>query len=128
MIGVILAGGDGTRLKTSTGQDICKSLRKIKDKHLIEFALDNLIETGVEKAYVVVGKQGDLIKNALGDAYGNIAIEYVHQPQQIGLVNAFVQALNVINCDEPIILQLADEIFVKLNAEAIKNASKIGLG
>ena len=124
MIGVILAGGDGTRLKTSTGQDICKSLRKIKDKHLIEFALDNLIETGVEKAYVVVGKQGDLIKDALGDAYGNIAIEYVHQPQQIGLVNAFVQALNVINCDEPIILQLADEIFVNLNAEAIKNASK----
>ena len=124
MIGVILAGGDGTRLKTSTGQDICKSLRKIKDKHLIEFALDNLIETGVEKAYVVVGKQGDLIKDALGDAYGDIAIEYVHQPQQIGLVNAFVQALNVIDCNEPIILQLADEIFVKLNAEAIKNAFK----
>ena len=124
MIGVILAGGDGTRLKTSTGQDICKSLRKINDKHLIEFALDNLIETGVEKAYVVVGKQGDLIKDALGDAYGNIAIEYVHQPQQIGLVNAFVQALNVINCDEPIILQLADEIFVNLNAEVIKNAFK----
>ena len=124
MIGVILAGGDGTRLRTSTGQDICKSLRKIKDKYFIEFALDYLIETGVEIAYIVVGKQGDLIKAALGNTYGNVAIEYVYQPQQIGLVNAFVQALNIINCDEPIILQLADEIFVKLNTEAVRNAFK----
>ena len=39
MVGVILAAGDGTRSKMSTGQDICKSLRKINDKHLIEYAL-----------------------------------------------------------------------------------------
>jgi dTDP-glucose pyrophosphorylase len=124
MIGVILAAGDGTRLKASTGQDICKALRKIKDKHLIIYALDNLIELGVTKAYIVVGKQGDLIKEAVGDAYENLIIEYVHQSQQKGLVNAFMQALNVMDCNEPVILQLSDEIFVNLNVEAIKNAFK----
>ena len=121
MIGVILAGGDGTRLRQSTGQDICKSLRKIKDMHLIEFALNNLINLDITEAYVVVGKQGDLIKEAIGSKYKSVNVNYVHQPQQIGLVNAFVQALNVIDDDETVILQLADEIFVDLKTESIKN-------
>ena len=124
MIGVILAGGDGTRLKMSTGQDICKSLRKIKDKHLIEFALNNLISLDITEVYIVIGKQGDLIKEAIGNNYKSLNVNYVHQPQQIGLVNAFVQALNVIADDETVILQLADEIFVDLKTESIKNALK----
>ena len=122
MIGVILAAGDGTRLKTSTGQNICKSLRKINDKHLIEFALGNLIDLDVTKVYIVVGKQGDEIKNVIGDKYKNLTVNYVQQPQQKGLVNAFVQALKVIDDNETVILQLADEIFVDLNVASIKNA------
>ncbi len=122
MVGVILAAGDGTRLKMSSGQDICKSLRKINDKHLIEYALDNLIDLGVTDAYVVVGKQGDLIKETIGDKYKSLIVHYVHQAQQNGLVNAFVQAVNVINDNETVILQLADEIFVDLKTESIKNA------
>lgn len=124
MIGVILAGGDGTRLTMSTGQDICKSLRKIKDKHLIEFALNNLIDLETTEVYIVVGKQGDLIKNAIGDKYKTLNINYVQQSEQKGLVDALVQALKVIDPDKTVILQLADEIFVNLNTEEIKNALK----
>lgn len=122
MVGVILAAGDGTRLAKSTGQDICKSLRKINDKHLIEYALKNLIALGTTDAYVVVGKQGDLIKEAIGEKYESLNVHYVRQAQQNGLVNAFVEALNVIDDNETVILQLADEIFVDLKTEAIKNA------
>lgn len=124
MIGVILAGGDGTRLIMSTGQDICKSLRKIKDKYLIEFALNNLIDLETTEVYIVVGKQGDLIKNAIGDKYKTLNINYVQQSEQKGLVDALVQALKVIDPDKTVILQLADEIFVNLNTEEIKNALK----
>lgn len=122
MIGVILAGGDGTRLEKSTGQNICKPLRKINDKNLIEFALNNLIELNATSAYIVVGKQGDLIKEAIGNQYKTLNIHYVHQAQQKGLVDAFAQALNVMDCDKTIILQLADEIFINLNTTLIKNA------
>lgn len=120
MIGVILAGGDGTRLTMSTGQDICKSLRKIKDKYLIEFALNNLIDLETTEVYIVVGKQGDLIKNAIGDKYKTLNINYVQQSEQKGLVDALVQALKVIDPDKTVILQLADEIFIELKTEAIK--------
>ena len=120
MIGVILAGGDGTRLKMSTGQDICKPLRKLNNTYLIEFALNNLIELSANEVYIVVGKQGDLIKNTLGEKYKGLIIHYVHQAEQKGLVNAFVQALMTINHKETVILQLSDEIFVNLKTEEIK--------
>lgn len=124
MIGVILAAGDGTRLSISTGQDICKALRKINNTHLIEFALNNLIELDATEVYIVVGKQGDLIKNTIGDKYKNLNVHYVNQPQQKGLMNAFLQALNVMNCSETVVLQLSDEIFIDLDTDPIKNAIK----
>lgn len=124
MIGVILAAGDGTRLSISTGQDICKPLRKIKNTHLIEFSLNNLIELEATEVYIVVGKQGDLIKNVIGNKYKNLNVHYIQQKEQKGLINAFVQALNVINIDDTVILQLSDEIFVKLNTETIREILK----
>ncbi len=124
MVGVILAAGDGTRLKESTGQDICKALRKINNKYLIEFALDNLIALEANETYIVVGKQGDLIRTAIGDKYKSLNVLYVCQPQQKGLMNAFVQALKTMDCDETVILQLSDEIFIELQTESIKNAIK----
>lgn len=127
MVGVILAAGDGTRLKISTGQDICKALRKINDKYLIEFAFNNLIELETTEVYVVVGKQGDLIRKAIGDKYKSLTVHYVHQQEQKGLVDAFVHALKDINSDETVILQLADEIFIDLNTETVRNAVESGI-
>ena len=122
MIGVILAAGDGTRLAKSTGQNICKPLRKINNKHLLEYSLDNLIEVGATKAYIVIGKQGDLIKDAFGNEYKGLKLQYVCQKEQKGLMNAFVEALNVMDCDDTVILQLSDEIFINLKFEEIKKA------
>lgn len=124
MIGVILAAGDGTRLTMSTGQDICKALRKINNTRLIEFALNNLIELDANEVYIVVGKQGDSIKNAIGNKYKSITVNYVNQLEQKGLMNAFIQALNVIDCNETVVMQLSDEIFIDLETESIKTAIK----
>lgn len=124
MIGVILAAGDGTRLTTSTGQDICKALRKINNTHLIEFALNNLIKLDATEVYIVVGKQGDLIKNAIGNNYKTLNVHYVNQPEQKGLMNAFLQSLKELDCNETVVLQLSDEIFIDLETDAIKCAIK----
>ena len=70
MIGVILAAGDGKRLKKSSSEDSCKPLIKIKGKRLIEYSLDNLIELDVEKAFIVVGKddRDEVMKNIMEEA------------------------------------------------------------
>lgn len=119
MVGVILAAGDGTRLANNINENCCKALKKIDSKYLIEFSLKNLIKLGVSEAYIVVGKQGELIKNAIGSEYNSIKISYVHQEHQKGLINAFVQAISIIKNTEDVILQLADEIFFNLNVKHI---------
>lgn len=124
MVGVILAAGDGKRLKDSVKEDCCKPLIKIKEKRLIEYSLDNLVGLGVTKVYIVVGKEGDLIKKVIGDEYGCLKLFYVVQSEQKGLIDAFVQAVKATGCKESVILQLSDEIFVDLKIEKIKNCMK----
>lgn len=118
MTGVILAAGNGVRLKDTTGEDVCKALRKINDTYLIEFALNNLVELNIDKAVIVVGKQGELIKKAVGSEYRGIEISYAYQTEQRGLINAFMQAVELIESDD-VVLQLADEIFVGFKSESI---------
>lgn len=122
MVGVILAAGDGKRLKNSRNEDCCKPLIKINEKSLIAYALDNLAQLKIDEAYIVIGKEGALIKNAIGNEYENIKLHYVYQQEQKGLMDAFVQALKVINRDETVILQLSDEIFIDLKTESVRNA------
>lgn len=122
MVGVILAAGDGKRLKSSSNENRCKPLTEVNNKTLIEYALDNLSALNIFKAYVVIGKEGDLIKQAMGNEYKGIEIHYVRQQEQKGLMNAFIQALNVIDDDKTVVLQLSDEIFIDLKTESIKDA------
>ncbi len=125
MVGVILAAGDGRRLKNSSNEDCCKPLIKTNRKRLIEYALDNLIELDINEVYIVVGKEGDLIKKILGNEYNGLKIFYVIQQEQKGLINAFIQAIDLIGYDEHVVLQLSDEIFVDLKTELIKNCIKV---
>ena len=122
MVGVILAAGDGRRLKESSKEDCCKPLIKLKGKRLIEYALDNLIDLGISLAYIVVGKEGDLIKKDLGKQYNGLKLIYVVQEQQTGLINAFMRAISCIDSDVSVVLQLSDEIFIDLKIKEIKNA------
>ena len=124
MVGVVLAAGDGKRLKNSRKEDCCKPLIKINEKKLITYALDNLVQLKIPEVYVVIGKEGTLIKSVIGNKYENIKIHYVCQQEQKGLVDALVQALKVIDCDETVILQLSDEVFVDLKTESIRKALK----
>lgn len=126
MIGVILAAGDGKRLKKSSNEDSCKPLIKVNGKRLIEYSLDNLIELHIDKAFIVVGKEGDLIQRVLGNEYKGLQIFYVIQDKQTGLIDAFVQAVDAIGYGETVILQLSDEIFTELKAADIRKCIEEG--
>ncbi len=121
MVGVILAAGDGRRLKNSSKDECCKPLIKINGKRLIEYALDNLIELEINEICIVVGKEGNLIKDTLGGEYKEQRISYVTQQEQKGLINAFVQAVKFTGTEKTVILQLSDEIFTDLKVEKIRS-------
>ncbi len=93
MLGIILAGGEGTRfLRTGC----CKPLLKIGGRYLIEYAMDHLAALHVSEAVIVVGKYGNRISGALGNCYHGIPVTYVMQPEPLGIVNALLLLLLLI--------------------------------
>lgn len=121
MLGIILAGGNGTRFDEN---GCCKSLLKINGKSLIEYALDNLIAMNVDKAIIVVGKYRDEIKAALGTEYHGIALNYALQETPMGCIHALYCAMTNWN-GETVVLQLSDEIYCGFNAHAVEKASDV---
>ena len=55
---VILAGGKGTRIKSGLN----KLLHEISGKLLVKYVADTVVEAGIEKNIVVIGKDGDEVK------------------------------------------------------------------
>jgi NDP-sugar pyrophosphorylase family protein len=92
---VILCGGEGTRLYPVT-KEIPKSMVEIAGEPFINHQLDLLIEKGITKVYLLVGKFGKMIEDHIGTTYRNILeVEYRYDPVNseggtgTALVNSF---------------------------------------
>lgn len=83
---VILAGGRGVRMGELT-DSIPKPMLRVDGKPIIQHILNNIISAfGQEKrirVIIVLGYKGNAIKEALGNQYGNIRIEYIDGPETI---------------------------------------------
>ena len=122
MVGVILAAGNGKRLAAELGMEQCKSLLSLEGKKLIYYSLENLSLLGAEMIYVVVGKYAEEVMRTIGESYNGIPVTYLIQKQPIGIVNALMKALPIINDD--FIIQLSDEVFVGNRSTSLKQQWK----
>lgn len=84
---IILAAGQGTRMKSNT----VKVLHKILGKPLIAYSIEAARYVGVEEICVVVGHQAEDVKNAIGND-----VEYAVQEEQLGTGHAVMRAGNFI--------------------------------
>ncbi len=108
MIGVILAGGEGVRFSPG---GCCKPLLQINGRSLIEHTLTHLASFGMNRALIVVGKYGPILRAALGDRRCGVSLEYVAQPRPLGLMNA-LYLVAAGTGDEDVALCLGDEFFL----------------
>jgi UDP-N-acetylglucosamine diphosphorylase / glucose-1-phosphate thymidylyltransferase / UDP-N-acetylgalactosamine diphosphorylase / glucosamine-1-phosphate N-acetyltransferase / galactosamine-1-phosphate N-acetyltransferase len=111
MRAVLLAAGMGTRL-SPISDFIPKQMIPICGKPLIHYVIKDLAESGITKICLVLGKNGNLIKNFLqdGDNY-NIEIQYVYQQSQIGTANALLIAKHFAT-KGPFFLYLSDTLII----------------
>ena len=73
MKGVILHGGNGTRLRPLTYTDV-KQLLPLAGKPVSEYALQNLIEIGITEVNIIVGEIGEKeVREVSPDAVINAA-------------------------------------------------------
>jgi mannose-1-phosphate guanylyltransferase len=108
MQALILAGGEGTRLRPLT-TTVPKPVVPLVDRPFIQFMLDWLIGHGVDDIVMSCGHMASGVRNVLGDgsAFG-IQLRYVEEPQPLGTGGALKYA-------EP----LLDDRFLMLNGDVL---------
>jgi glucose-1-phosphate thymidylyltransferase len=111
MIGVILAGGTGSRLYPNTAA-ANKHLLPIYDKPMIYFPLSTLIMAGIKDVVIVTNAESiSSFKNLLGDAnHLGIKLSYAEQPKSDGIVGALISAANTVKDSDALVI-LGDNVF-----------------
>ena len=77
---VILAAGQGTRIKSN----IPKVLHKVCGKEMVNHVIDNMREAGIEDVNVIIGNGSELVKESTKDRN----VSYSLQEEQIGTGHA----------------------------------------
>jgi mannose-1-phosphate guanylyltransferase len=108
MQALILAGGEGTRLRPLTST-VPKPVVPLVDRPFIAFMLDWLRDHGVDDVIMSCGFLASGVRNVLGDgsAYG-VRLRYVEEPQPLGTGGALKFAES-----------LLDECFLMLNGDVL---------
>mgnify|MGYP005989939051 FL=1 len=123
---LILAAGMGKRLADLTSSDT-KCMVKVNGVPLINRALDILTEFQINRIVLVIGYEGDKLKNHLGDTYNNVPIEYVDNPiyDETNNIYSLYLAKHLLEEDETLLVE-SDLIFDKSVIEKALNKDDYG--
>ncbi len=88
-VGVILAAGEGTRMKSLTP----KVLQNVSGRPMLDYVIQAVKGAEVKKILVVVGFKGDMIKDIFKDSM----IGFVTQEKRLGTAHAVLQTAPYLN-------------------------------
>ena len=83
MQALVLAGGEGTRLRPLT-LSVPKPVMPLAGRPFLTFMLDWLDRHGVEEAILSCGFLSDAVERVLGERYSGIALRYVVEEEPLG--------------------------------------------
>lgn len=108
MIGAILAGGYGKRLRPIT-DSIPKPLIEIRENYtILDRQLLQFKQAGIKKVYLLVGYLHEKIEERYGNKWNDIKIEYLVEDKPLGTGGAFRNLIEKIK--EDVILRNGDVV------------------
>lgn len=108
---VVLAAGEGKRMKSEKS----KVVFKVLGKEMVNRVIDEAVKAGVDKTCVVVGHKAEMVMEAVGDR-----AEFVTQTRQLGTGHAVIQAKDFIKNSENVMILAGDTPLI--TAETLKSA------
>ena len=88
MKAIILAGGEGTRLKPYM-QILPKPLTPVGDKPILEILIRQIKRAGIQKFILTVGHQSNLIESYFQDgSCFDVDLKYSHESKPLGTAGA----------------------------------------
>ena len=112
MKALVLAGGNGTRLRPLT-YSMPKQLVPVGNRPVLFHCLDHLRGAGVEEVGMVVGGRAAEIEAAVGDgsAFG-VRVTYLHQSAPLGLAHCVLLAREFLG-DDDFVMYLGDNLVLE---------------
>ena len=107
MQALILAGGQGTRLRPLTST-VPEARRPLVDRPFIVFMLDWLRGHGVDDVVMSLGNLAEGVRGVLGDEQPGLRLRYVEEPRPLGTGGALKFAEDML-----------DERFLMLNGDVL---------
>jgi len=123
--GVILAGGEGTRLHPLT-RITNKHLLPIYDRPMVAYAIEALVNAGITELMLVTGgtHAGEFLRLlGNGHGYGIDRLSYAYQDRPAGIAEALGLAERFAEGDR-IIVMLADNVVERSIRPAVENFTK----
>ena len=116
---LILAAGNGSRLRTVTGS-LPKPLAVFNGKPLLEHIMLGASEAGIERFVIVVGYRGDALRSWVAERrFPRLQIDFVDNPDYKSKSNgvSLLKARHLL--PEPFLLLMADHIFESETAASL---------
>jgi glucose-1-phosphate thymidylyltransferase len=116
--GVVLAAGEGTRLRPMTANRP-KTMLPAADRPILEHVLDVIVECGIERLCLVVGYRRERIQEHFGHSYRDVPITYVTQEKQLGSAHALQQVDGEV--EGPILVLNGDRVIDERIVEDVRD-------
>lgn len=112
MKAVIQAGGQGTRLRNVTKDQIPKPMVPISGKPLLQWQIEKLRENEITEIFIITGHLGEIIRDYFEDGakYG-VHITYITEIMPLGSAGALYYMKPFLDPEEDILLLYGDVFF-----------------